>query len=548
MFHFSHKSNIHEIKAAADIIEEVSATVTYFGFCKPGTLGTDEPYWSILKIDTDSPQYPVLTQFLWATGEIAYNCIWDNRADYDYYFVFTEASKFNLKNFHYYVNEVARTALRATAFTGTVRNVPGTHATITAAIAASADGDIIQLADGTYDMKDESGGYLFIDCLAKSLIIKGNATDKTAVTITMTGGSGFMMRGYRSKELWFQDLTISNAGNQNLLYVDADSANRIFCFKNVALTHTGNGSEARFIYGSNAAWSTAAALYQFDGCTFTKTLAGARPFELNNQGINTQILFNNSTINGGTYSALDWADGNEYKVALYDCIVNQASDQVAMKFGTDTTAPTKVMGLIDIRNTNIVYASGKGQHGILLGRSCKKHYIVNNRITMDNVSSALNIGIVDKATPTTLADGIIAGNIVTAPRPMLIKGGKFIKAKWNTFICNNNLYVGFDCSNTNEGDGLLQVTDLEVKNNNIFGKLAALNLAAGTDPTTTASLQTSVFNENKYYSTNGDWAVNGTTHQLATKSTLWNTATTNDDNSKMVVVNTYEISTELVDI
>jgi len=428
---------------------------------------------------------------------------------------------------HYYVNEIARTALRDTSFVGTVRHYPGTYATITAAIAAAADGDIIQLS-ADVDTTAEPGGYLMIDCPTKALHFIGNIADRTEIKWGRSG-DGFSSRNYRAKELKFTSISFATTGSSPPFYVDADQANRIMCFKDCNLSVTGNGTSSAFIMGTNAAWGTSTALFQFDNCTLTKTQAGLRPFAFNNQGINTLLMLNNCTLNGATMAAMDIIDGNEMTVCIYDSTINQSADITALKFGTDTTVPTKTIGMIDIRNTTITYSTGKGQHAILLGRSCKKHYVVNNRISMDAVSNTLNIGIANKSTPTTVADGIIAGNIVTAPRPMVIKGGKFIKAKYNTLVSNVATYASLVIDNANEGDGVLPVTDCDIQYNNVFGKGAAIAFGIGTDPLSSDSAQSCVFDYNNYFSDNGDWAYDGVIHQLATKISISDTATTHDD-------------------
>lgn len=77
--------NIDKIRSSADMIEEVDGLTTYLGFCQPGTLTTDEPKWSIMRI-VEAGVLPTLTTFQWATGSCAYNLLWDNRAAYVYSF------------------------------------------------------------------------------------------------------------------------------------------------------------------------------------------------------------------------------------------------------------------------------------------------------------------------------------------------------------------------------------------------------------------------------------------------------------------------------
>ena len=78
--------NISDIRAAADIVEEVNDNTTYLGFCAPGTTGTNQPNWSIMKITQSGAALPVTTRFLWAGGLCAFSEIWDSRADLNYKF------------------------------------------------------------------------------------------------------------------------------------------------------------------------------------------------------------------------------------------------------------------------------------------------------------------------------------------------------------------------------------------------------------------------------------------------------------------------------
>jgi len=76
--------NIDKIRASADMIEEVDGLITYMGFCQPGTVGTDGPKWSIMRIVQSGSEFPILSAFTWAQASCAYNLIWDLRAIYAY--------------------------------------------------------------------------------------------------------------------------------------------------------------------------------------------------------------------------------------------------------------------------------------------------------------------------------------------------------------------------------------------------------------------------------------------------------------------------------
>ena len=77
---------IDALRGAADIIEQVSETLFYFGFCKPGTTGTDQDTWSIMRITVHGEDPNVTTTFTWAKGMCCYNMRWDDRAEYEYLF------------------------------------------------------------------------------------------------------------------------------------------------------------------------------------------------------------------------------------------------------------------------------------------------------------------------------------------------------------------------------------------------------------------------------------------------------------------------------
>ena len=80
------QQNIADLRAASDIVEEVSNLVTYLGFCAPGTIATSEAKFSILKIEQSGSALPIITTFKWATGICSFNLVWDDRATYEYKF------------------------------------------------------------------------------------------------------------------------------------------------------------------------------------------------------------------------------------------------------------------------------------------------------------------------------------------------------------------------------------------------------------------------------------------------------------------------------
>ena len=78
--------NISDLRAAADIIEEVSDTKTYLGFCSPGTTSESDATWSILKIEHSGTVKPIITTFKWATGLCFFNLKFSERGNYEYKF------------------------------------------------------------------------------------------------------------------------------------------------------------------------------------------------------------------------------------------------------------------------------------------------------------------------------------------------------------------------------------------------------------------------------------------------------------------------------
>lgn len=86
---YASSRTVADLRASADIIEEVSANVIYFGFCKNGDYGTDDerqaaPIWSIMKVEISGDAFPITTKYLWAGGLCSYSQVWNQRADLEY--------------------------------------------------------------------------------------------------------------------------------------------------------------------------------------------------------------------------------------------------------------------------------------------------------------------------------------------------------------------------------------------------------------------------------------------------------------------------------
>ena len=453
---------------------------------------------------------------------------------------------------HYYVNEPsARVAVRNTSFNGTVRMVGAgqTYSTITAAISAASSGDIIQLIDGTYDMKNEANGYLLLDAISKNLLLRGNIADPTAVILTQTVSSSFFISLYRTLDVRIESLTIAQTKDGVCVYCDWNTASIYHAFKNVIFTNTSTNSLAGFYRLGDTNYHAAVSRIEFENCTFTKSTA-ATLFQFARLGANVQILFTSPTFNISNCINISITALHTCKVAVYDGTFNQATDDIVFQFGNDTIQPEYILGIIDLRNNTLSYSTGKGNHAILLGRGVVNCCIVNNRVTVYKQDVG-NIGIVLKTIAASVGDCIIAGNIVTAYRPLLIKGSSKNKIRYNTCISNDasNTFGGIEAENTTELDGLITSTGNVVTNNNLFGKGSGFIVSTELiDPLMKTSVQSWTVDYNKYYSINGNFAYDGSTHQLATRETFWTGSATNDDNSKMVDSAAYEISAELKDV
>lgn len=79
---FSAQNNIAALRQSADIIDEISDTVTYLGFCKPGTTDEGSETWSIMKIE----EVGTITSFKWANGNAMFQLQFSQRLGYNYSF------------------------------------------------------------------------------------------------------------------------------------------------------------------------------------------------------------------------------------------------------------------------------------------------------------------------------------------------------------------------------------------------------------------------------------------------------------------------------
>jgi hypothetical protein len=79
-------TNIADLRASADLIEEKTDLITYLGFCEPGTTAETDEKWAILKIEQSGTAKPVKTSFTWAKGQCLFKLKFSERNNYPYSF------------------------------------------------------------------------------------------------------------------------------------------------------------------------------------------------------------------------------------------------------------------------------------------------------------------------------------------------------------------------------------------------------------------------------------------------------------------------------
>jgi len=406
--------------------------------------------------------------------------------------------------------------------------IGGTYTTISAAISAAVSGDIIQLMDGEYLTSNESGGYLLINSTTKRLLIKGNASDRTAVKIKQNATATFGIRLRLSFEVTFQDLTITGNQSNTILQIDRYNTGGTFSkFKNCIIENNSNvESNCCAISGLSDNCYT-----EFDNCelsannifdSLTVTITAISDSQSNTYtGV---ILITNSTLFGrlSSYNA-------SANISLYDTTFTQNKSDYIIDIGTDTAVPSNFLSKIDIRNCAFSYINNNYGHCVLLGRGTKNIYFVNNTIYQAVTNNPVSLGIVIKSTPDNLGDVIIDGNYIEAPRPLYIKGGQRNYVRFNTGISNwlGNGGFGFEINNPNNSDGPISSTGNVISNNILTGRIGALGFSdAAGSPSIQTTVQTCFFNRNKYFVVEGDIYINEnygvSTFKFYERTLYWN--------------------------
>jgi len=396
-----------------------------------------------------------------------------------------------------------RTANTTYSYVGSIINVPADHATISAAIAAASSGDIIQIADGTYLTSAESAGYLLIND-TKNLLIRGNASDNTAVKISQNAVSGFGVRIRKSGNVTFQDLTITSNQAANAVYQQfrdtGSSPTKVIC-DNCIIENTAASTATTIIVSAvanvcytefnecvlTANSSSGSYVIDFSVISDAQKAANAAPILITESTINGEVRCGDSAIDLTMYN-------NTLTQSFYD-------SSYILSIGSDTTAPTNSASVLDIRGNTFQYVGFCG-HAVLLGRGTKDIYMVNNTINIPASTNVLALGIVMKSIAAIVGDVIVSGNIVTAPRPLYIKGGQNCKVQYNCGVSNWDdltFGYGFEVNNPDNPDGVINSTGNIVTNNSLIGKIGGIALskdAAAGSPKT--SVLTGNFDYNTY--------------------------------------------------
>jgi len=392
-------------------------------------------------------------------------------------------------------------------FDGTIRTVGpnGTYSTITAAVTAAASGDILQLEDGIFDLDNESAGYLFFNAVSKNLLIRGNASDRSAVVLTQSNMSAlFLIRitggNYQFR---FQDLTITSARSGPCIRTQTPTAAMGLSFVNCVIDNTSATISNETCVLQVSAHAN---YYEFIDCEVHSNDADESapilmdPVTNVQQAAGDHVLFLSNSILHGKLNCGD----TSAEVTMYDTrIIEQFVDApLLFSFSTDGGNPSNTTGKVDVRSCTIKYENGFSGHAVLLGVGAKDVYFVNNTIEIPSVANSAAIGMVMKCVAENLNDIMIGGNNVTAPRPWYIKGGRKMRIIKNQGTCNwpgATYGYCFEIQNPNNGVTLYESIENVVTNNRFTGTRAAFRFTSeagaqlGSD-----SAKLNTFNNNIY--------------------------------------------------
>lgn len=450
----------------------------------------------------------------------------------------------------YFAESTARHALSTKTYAGTTYYVNAAKSddsgngltagtakkTITAAYALASDGDIIQLLDGTYDLSEESGGYLDLNRHGIGVHIKGNALDKTAVGLDNSTSGAYVVRLRDCGDIKFSNLTLSTSLNVNLVNADYNSSylNEKAIFHNCKFSHTGTGAISVFSRASSSVTDTFVSLNEFYNCEFDNSLfGGSAVFDAYLNSPTSIFHIEGCTFDAANQKQINISTGKP-KCYVYDNIIIMNGNIKAVQFGLDTANPAYNFSAIDFRSNTITYTAGKAEHGILIGRGVVEGTFYANEITIPTKADSLALGIVVKSTPATVGNVLIYGNYVDAPRPMYIKGGSKNDIRYNYLVCNTTGYAGLEYVNYLAGGTDVLSTYNVVKYNTVDGGGFGYNIIiydGGCSQEENVTIQTNTFSNNRYSDENKYLLDVSTDYEWADRDDFW---TSNETDSVII--------------
>jgi hypothetical protein len=420
-------------------------------------------------------------------------------------------------------------------FTGSIISVTNVSE-LESAINTANSNDIIELADGTYDVSNFASGYMLLNN-QKNLQFRSVSNDFNLCQLINTVASGFGVVRLRNSGITvFKNISIIASVELRHVFMNYEFSNRTVIFDGVYLENTFNNVNTSLFELTDSVAGITDKYVEFKDCIFYNQFS-TYDILVQNQGINNEYLFDNCKChtNNVPFYYRNTALG---KVYVYDCdFKSLANSGYIMGFGEDTNLPIYSNNSIDIRSNTANRADGTAGHGILLGRGLNDVYCVNNIIQGTNVEDSLNIGLVVKSTGLSLSDCIIKGNYINSYRPLYIKGGRYNDIQYNTASALGNLEsLGF-VNVLDEGQGEELSNDNRITNNNLIGGDYGINLReinASEDIVTTA--KTCDIDNNKYYFTINYLRDGKNTLDIifADKAVFWGNG--NDDNSEVVSI------------
>ena len=420
----------------------------------------------------------------------------------------------NINHIWYNDNGVARSTQSQLNYVGVVRYVDSANGndsnngqtigaakkTITSAYTASANGDIIQLIDGTYSLSAESGGYLLLNAKNKGVCIRGNSSNASAVVIQHTV-SNYGIRFRDCGNFRFENIKFLGSSSVEFFSVDYNTSygNQKQQFINCIIEHTTTG----VISNLAGASISGTYLYQFlfNNVVFNLNSKTGVVFNVQNNSDYVEYLFDACVFNIANKAAIEITNGKP-KVSVYNCNIYVNGNVNAVQIGTDTATPTIVYSLFDFRDNSIVYNTGFSQHALLVGRGVKNAYIINNTIEMGAIDSCLAIGIALKGIPDIVGDVKLYGNYVKSPRPFYIKGGKNNDVRFNSFISNIITFAAFEYVNFLDGSTDILSSGNNIECNNFISLGVGIRLYnESASEAENITIQTNTLKDNRYYFT-----------------------------------------------